>query len=151
MSTKKITIEVQLVTVVSPLLAYPGDRLMIMGDVCIGVDTSREAPPLKDWTVPLPALPAPAAKPARHKVKKSTRTTGASDQVRKIIRDTMADGGEWTSGDIKLRLRTNGQRRVMYYVLDQMVRFGRASRRVDDVGTTYYQLTSARNAKADVA
>jgi len=51
-----VLVPVDLVPCVVSVIAEPGDRLMILNGVCVGVDTSSSQPPA--------ALPAPSADPA---------------------------------------------------------------------------------------
>jgi hypothetical protein len=63
-------VPVPLIDVAVPIIAEPGDRLLVINGVCIGVDTSRAVAAPKDELL---AIPAPPPKRKRAAAKKSGR------------------------------------------------------------------------------
>lgn len=50
MADNKLLVEVQLLTCAVPIIAEVGQRIMVLGTVAVGVDTSSHAPPPKALT-----------------------------------------------------------------------------------------------------
>lgn len=119
MTSKKMLVEVELVPVVTSIIAEPGDKLMMLNGLCIGVDTSREG---KTPPMPHPALvdeSEPAPPPRKVSKRKQARVTpsmrkasSASARIREHIlsrlteepqdRQALMDGATWATNDYML-------------------------------------------------
>ena len=94
MTSKKLLIEVELVPVVVSIIAEPGDKLMMLNGLCIGVDTSREVAPIERRALP---PPTPVGKPLRrskayHHNGRARNPDSYTSQAREIILKKMVDG-----------------------------------------------------------
>jgi len=129
LTTKKMLIEVELVPVMTSIIAEPGDKLMMLNGICIGVDTSREmtaAPP----TQPRRLIEPPPQKQARKQplklIEDKQQPDSISFKMREYARAHLTDKPQKTG--ILFAGCPDYKNTIGTYVMRYLVREGVAAR-----------------------
>ena len=122
-------ISVRLVRLVVPVTGTPGDHLMILGDVCVGVDTSRPTTIIEGTTraeSTTRALPAPRKAASHPKKRRSSphhaKSPDEISDLKRRIMDCFDSDAKMRTGEIHQKLGTKpGDDSNIYYYLDVLV------------------------------
>lgn len=158
MTSKKLLIEVELVPVVVSIIAEPGDKLMMLNGLCIGVDTSREDKaswashrPRLGAPEPVPVAPARIEAPRKAEAPRKRRHRkgeggSRSRQIREIIMAKLNDVPQHRTELIGPNMSKPDQD-IFSYVIQRMKRAGI----LIAVRPGYFKRANSTWTKADIA